>query len=54
MIKLFNEENTVENLVRDILTVQLDWKFIPRESIPREEKEVLVESILIDSIKKIQ
>jgi len=49
---LFNEENTVENLVRDILGKQLGWKFISRDSIPREEKEVLVETILSDSIKK--
>ena len=52
-IQLFNEENTVENLVRDILSMQLGWKFITRENLPRKEIEVLVETDLSDAIKKL-
>jgi type I restriction enzyme, R subunit len=50
---LFNEENTVEDLVRDILSSKLGWNFIPREKINRKETDVLVESILSNAIKKL-
>ena len=50
---MFNEENTVENLVRDILSTQLEWKFIPRDELHRQENEVLVENLLVEKLKKL-
>ena len=49
---MFNEENTVENLVRDIL-ISLDWQFISREKLPRVEADVLVETQLSNMIKTL-
>jgi len=49
---LFNEENTVENLVKDIVSQKLGWRFIPREKLSRVEKDVFVESILSEKIKE--
>ena len=50
---MFNEENSVENLIRDILSEDLGWKFLPRENLSRKESEVLVEDILSETIKKL-
>ena len=49
---MFNEENTVENLVKDIVSQKLGWRFIPREKLSRVEKDVFVESILSEKIKE--
>ena len=50
---MFNEENTVENLVKDILKKELNWIFIERNELLRKENQVLVESILSNYIKKL-
>ena len=50
---MFNEENTVEHLVRDILTNQLNWKFISRENLDRKESQVIVENILSKNIENL-
>jgi type I restriction enzyme, R subunit len=51
--KLFNEENTVEDLVRDILSQKLGWKFVSNTELARSEKDVFVESILSEKIKEL-
>ena len=50
---MFNEENTVENLVKDTISENLGWKFISRDELPRTEKDVYVESILSKKIKEL-
>ncbi len=50
---MFNEENTVEDLVKDIISTQLDWKFIPRDELQRKETEVFIEETLTNSLKKL-
>ena len=49
---MFNEENTVEDLVKNIISEELGWKFIPREALQRKEKGVFVESFLRDALVK--
>jgi len=49
---VFNEENTVEDYIRDLL-VKMGWKFIPRENLPRQEQEVLVEEHLKNALIKL-
>jgi len=49
---MFNEANSVENLVRDLLT-NMGWKFVPRDQLPRNETDVLVERHLIDSLIRL-
>jgi type I restriction enzyme R subunit len=49
---MFNEENAVENFVRDLLT-DMGWKFVPRDQLPRSETDVLVETHLIDSLIRL-
>ena len=50
---MFNEENTVENLIRDMLSDELNWVFVSRENIQRKENEVLVENLLKSSLQKL-
>lgn len=45
----FNEENTVENYVKDKL-VSLGWNFVPRENLTRKENDVLVEDFLKEAL----
>lgn len=49
---MFNEENSVENLVRDLLT-NMGWKFVTRDELPRHENDVLVEKHLINALIKL-
>ena len=49
---MFNEENSVENLVRDLL-INMKWDFVPRHELPRHETDVLVEEHLINSLIKL-
>lgn len=53
MIKLFNEENTVENLVRDVLSQKLGWKFVSSNELTRSENDIFVEPILSEKIKHL-
>lgn len=48
----FNEQNTVENYIRDLL-VKMGWNFIPREQLPRQEQDVLVEEHLRQALIKL-
>ncbi|ADE36560.1 type I restriction endonuclease subunit R [Methanohalophilus mahii] len=49
---MFNEANSVENLVRD-LVAEMRWDFVPADTLPREESEVLVEQYLVNSLVKL-
>tara|TARA_Y100000310_G_scaffold335051_1_gene416169 strand:- start:4824 stop:7721 length:2898 start_codon:yes stop_codon:yes gene_type:complete len=49
---MFNEENSVENYIRD-LVVKLGWKSVPREDLPRQEADVLVEEHLTKALIKL-
>lgn len=51
-MSMFNEANTVENLIRDTL-VALGWQFIPGEQLPRSETDVLIESQLRDALIRL-
>ena len=48
----FNEQNTVEDYVRDIL-VKMGWKFVPREYLPRQDSDVLVEEHVKNALIKL-
>ena len=41
----FNEQNTVENYIRDLL-VKMGWYYIPKEQLNRQESDALVEEYL--------
>ena len=49
---MFNEENTVENLVKDILTQESGWNFISRDKLVRKESDILVEDLLSQALQK--
>jgi type I restriction enzyme, R subunit len=49
---VFNEQNTVEDYIRDIL-VKMGWKYIPREQLPRQDADVLVEEHLRQALIKL-
>src|SRR3989339_845895 len=49
---VFNEQNTVEDYIKDLL-VKMGWKFIPREKLPRQEQEVLVEEHVKNTLIKL-
>lgn len=48
----FNEQNTVENYVRDLL-VKMGWKYVPKENLPRQDADVLVEEHLKQALIKL-
>ena len=48
----FNEQNTVEHYVKDLL-VKMGWKYIPKEHLPRQDAEVLVEEHLKQALIKL-
>ena len=48
----FNEYNTVENYIRDLLT-KMGWEYIPKELLPRQETDVLVEEHLKQALIKL-
>jgi len=49
---MFNEENTVENYIRDLL-VKMGWEFVPRENLPRQDQDVLVEEHVKQALIKL-
>jgi len=48
----FNEQNTVENYVKDLLAKQ-GWTFIPKEKLSRKETDVLAEKEVIDALIRL-
>lgn len=50
---MFNELNSVENFVRDILTGQLDWEYIPAKELNRSITDALLVDDLTDALKRL-
>lgn len=49
---MFNEDNTVEQLILDTLTAN-GWKYIPAEELPRQHSDVLVEPMVRDALIRL-
>ena len=49
---MFNEENAVENFIRDLLK-NVGWKFVPRSELNRAESDVLVEENLVNALIRL-
>ena len=49
---MFTEDNTTEKLIIDTLR-QNGWKYIPPETLPRRQEDVLVESMLKDALIRL-
>ncbi len=49
---MFNEDNTVEQLILDTLT-QNGWKYIPAEELPRKHSDVLVEPMVREALIRL-
>jgi len=50
---LFNEQNTVQDYIRDIIQKQ-HWDFIPAEQLSRkDESEVILEKILGEKLQEL-
>jgi type I restriction enzyme R subunit len=49
---MLTEANTVEQMVLDAC-VALGWRFVPAPMLPRQPSEVFVESLLLDSVIKL-
>ena len=48
----FNEQNTVEDYIKDLLT-KMGWNFIPQSKLPRHDQDVLVEEHLREALIKL-
>ena len=48
----FNEENTVENYIKDLL-VPLGWKFVSFYDLKRQESDVLVEESVKNALIRL-
>lgn len=48
----FNESNTVEAFIRDLLK-SIGWTLIDRETLPRQQQDVLVESLLREALVRL-
>ena len=48
----FNEQNTVEDYIKDLLT-KMGWGFIPQSKLPRNDQDVLVEEHLREALIKL-
>jgi len=49
---MFSEANTVEAFIRDLLQ-SIGWTFVDRDTLPRQQQEVLVESHLRESLVRL-
>ena len=50
---MFNEQNTVEDMICDILSQDLGWRLVPSNSLKRATTDVLVESTLSEKIAEL-
>lgn len=50
---MFNEENTIEDMVCDVLSQDLGWRFVPGSDLKRDTTDVLVESTLSEKIRDL-
>jgi type I restriction enzyme R subunit len=48
----FNEQNSVENYVRDLL-IPMGWKYVPNSELNRKQSDPLVEDLLRDALVKL-
>jgi len=48
----FNESNTVEAFVRDLLK-SIGWTFVDRDTLPRQQQDVIVESHLREALLRL-
>jgi type I restriction enzyme R subunit len=48
----FNEENSVENFIRDLLK-NIGWKFVPRNELNRAESDILIEENLLKALIRL-
>lgn len=48
----FNEANTVEAFIRDLLK-SIGWTFLDRDTLPRQQQDVLVESSLREALVRL-
>jgi len=48
----FNEANTVEAFIRDLLK-SIGWTFVDRDTLPRQQQDVLVESDLREALVRL-
>ena len=49
---MFTEANTVEQMVLDAC-IALGWRFVPATSLPRQSSDVFVESLLRQTLIKL-
>lgn len=49
----FNESNTVEAFIRDLLK-SIGWTFIERDTLARQQQDVLVESDLREALIRLK
>jgi type I restriction enzyme R subunit len=50
---MFNEQNTVEDFVRDLVCDRLDWHYIPAKDLNRSIKDVLLVDDLVDALLRL-
>ena len=50
---MFNEDNSVEAYIRDLLSSGLGWDYLPISSVPRESKDALVEPFIHDALIRL-
>ncbi len=48
----FNESNTVEAFIRDLLK-SIGWTYVDRDTLPRQQQDVLVESDLREALVRL-
>ena len=52
-IKLFTESNTVEDMICDVLSEKIGWRYVLNSDLNRTTTDVLVESILSEKIAEL-
>ena len=50
---IFNEENTVEDYIKDLLESKHKWKFVSQKDLKRQDNDVLVENSLRDALIRL-
>ncbi len=50
---MFNEENTVEQMVLDTICKGMDWRFVPADDLPRQHSYALVEPMVREALMRL-
>ena len=50
---IFNEENTVEDYIKDLLESKHKWKYVNQKELKRQENDVLVEGSVRDALIRL-